>query len=143
MIKPNDLRIGNVLKRYDGEIVIVENINEAGINGEFDLCWSTYIYNELSGIPLTEEWLLKFGFEKGIQKASTNTMYFDKKYNNTNLYYILVDKFPDCSIYLYVELLQSELCLRDIKYVHQLQNLIFALTGEELILNTEKCQTEE
>ena len=61
-------------------------------------------------IPLTEEWLIKFGFEKAYE---TCYQYKD---------FILNDKFIMMDIDITIQL----------KHVHQLQNLYFALTGEEL-----------
>ena len=65
-------------------------------------------------IPLTKEWFLKFGF---------------KKEGNTAKYWTLgtVDLWEISGTY--VNDLDYE-----VKYVHQLQNLYFALTGEELII---------
>ena len=70
-------------------------------------------------IPLTEEWLIKFGFVRvGMltMRLDKFTCYCEEDYT---------DNF----------------CLGDIelfdvvpKYVHQLQNLYFALTGEELTI---------
>ena len=76
--------------------------------------------NECSPIPLTEDWLLKFGF---VEKAK----FFYKE--------------GFCIGYLTTEdNLQIEYCIAghggwkvlELKYVHQLQNLYFFLTGEEL-----------
>ena len=61
-------------------------------------------------IQLTEEWLLKFGFRKVYK---TCYQYKD---------FILDDRFIMMDIDITIQL----------KYVHQLQNLYFALTGEEL-----------
>jgi hypothetical protein len=73
-------------------------------------------------IPLTEEWLVKFGFD-------CVDGYDDHYYNLTNLELgITLDSlrpFKEVNVdgtKVYV------------KHVHQLQNLYFALTGEELII---------
>lgn len=63
-------------------------------------------------IPLTEEWLLKFGFIKRYKDC----------YEFGKL--ILNDKFVMMDIDIHLEL----------RYVHQLQNLYFTLTGEELTI---------
>ena len=73
-------------------------------------------YEDLEPIPLTEEWLLRLGFE------STNTYYFSK-----------------CNLHLQGDIRGFHLVISRIdgikvKYVHQLQNLYFALTGEELTI---------
>ena len=72
----------------------------------------------LNPIPLTEEWLLKFGFKKVMCKDNYIT------YSNRNK---RIGIYPDRCI------MRGHAV--SFKYVHQLQNLYFALTGEELILN--------
>jgi hypothetical protein len=60
-----ELRIGNLVKGTDGnEICRVEEIQSNGLafSTEIEASWVEIDYFE--GIPLTEEWLLKFGFEK-------------------------------------------------------------------------------
>jgi len=70
-------------------------------------------------IPLNEEWLVKFGFEK--DKSAFIYGYY-ALYNNE--IYWSGGVYSACDSISNIE----------IKYVHQLQNLIFALTGEELTL---------
>ena len=60
-------------------------------------------------IPLTEEWLLKFGFKK-----------IGNRYGNGHKRKVILNKQFYHSIAGYI------------KYVHQLQNLYFALTQTEL-----------
>lgn len=86
-------------------------------------------------IPLTEEWLLKFGFEKSDSDYQIQIQKDDKK-GNTD-YWIYVDSgFDNETNKFKVQILCQEGCWLSLKteYVHQLQNLYFALTGEELIL---------
>ena len=64
-------------------------------------------------IPLTEEWLIKFGFIK-----------VWNNYRLKPLGYLIDNRL----------ITVGSNYLRHIKYVHQLQNLYFALTGEELQL---------
>ncbi len=107
-----ELRIGNyVLDGRDVEAVNARMISmlEKG-EAEFD------------PIPLTEEWLLKFGFVGYTVKG------FSK--NGIELSYITRD---DCFQFEF-RCPQSDWRILDIKYAHQLQNLYFALTGEELEL---------
>ena len=69
-------------------------------------------------IPLTEEWLERFGFENNEKTAEHNKFIWFK--NHIGVSGMLgVVKPVEC------------------KYVHQLQNLYFALTGEELKLREE------
>lgn len=82
------------------------------------------------GEPLTEEWLIKFGFEdttKKLYHPAPNhkafefnhvhiKVYNDRQHGNKTWYYdqVLIDA--------------------KIEHVHQLQNLYFALTGSELTI---------
>ncbi len=80
-------------------------------------------------IPLTEEWLLKFGFSKSVRE-NYNDMYKDLSAR-------MVLWFNEGNI-AEMDLIQDEKHISfkhgHIQFVHQLQNLYFALTGEELIL---------
>jgi len=109
-MKANELRIGNLITaRYQDDYavnqVVVNSVSEIGVNrcyGETEF----YIEN-CEPIPLTEEWLVRFGFKLGVKghfKTHGNNYKFNLYMYNVNLY----------------------------KHVHQLQNLYFALTGEEL-----------
>lgn len=68
-------------------------------------------------IPLTEEWLFKFGYKK-VNTLYDTTEVFEKKLSYT--------------IYFRSGVLSFSFSTQEIKYVHQLQNLYFALTNEEL-----------
>jgi len=95
---------------------------------EYDKPFSTQPENELhdisdlSPIPLTEEWLFKFGFFRPfmppIYEIVTSEM--DKRFR--------IHKVDDNAFILG----RYESTSIKIQYVHQLQNLYFALTGEEL-----------
>ena len=79
-------------------------------------------FEYFKGIPLTEEWLLKFGFEKdsifGVD-IKYKIGYFEVWYfRNTDSY--MLENIKNMKVF--------------IKYVHQLQNLYFALCNEELVI---------
>lgn len=86
--------------------------------------WGLWLYSagefEIQPIPLTEEWLIRFGFVL---------------YKRTLKYNIYI-KNGDISIK--IKSLISSFRIYgfgiEIQYVHQLQNLFFALTGKELTL---------
>ena len=105
-MEENELRIGNwVLSPTQGEIQIE--------NG-----WQIDEGEEVKPIPLTEEWLERFGFE-----------YSDLN-GDSGLW-----KIPPFQIYGKYNQFLYDYRL-DVNYVHQLQNLYFALTGEELTIKT-------
>ena len=75
---------------------------------------------EINPIPITEEWLLKFGFEKNHKHGIENYVFIDFTYYPSNNQVKIFDRFGGC---IYVE---------NILFVHQLRNLYFALTQTEL-----------
>ena len=76
-------------------------------------------------IPLTEEWLVKFGFEKEGDWA-----YYVDYYYKDYVVYIFNDNSQPKMHLDYRGGEQIE--LGGVDYVHQLQNLYFSLTGEEI-----------
>lgn len=91
--------------------------------------------NELKPIPLTEQWLLKFGFEKTESDYEIQIQKNDKG-GNTD-YWIYVDSgFDNETKKFTIKIVCQESCWMNTKnkYVHQLQNIYYALTGEELKL---------
>jgi len=82
-------------------------------------------------IPLTEEWLLKFGFEL---KDKVN-MGFIKQINFPHMKNYLYANSKFHTTALWDDKKQVEIfIMNQAKYVHQLQNLYFALTNTELTL---------
>jgi hypothetical protein len=83
--------------------------------------FSVNIDKTYGAIPLDEDWLLKFGFSEIehqflLELKTGNSLSFDF---NTGMYLVKEDN-------------ELELCEIEINYVHQLQNLYFALAGTEL-----------
>ncbi len=117
-MKATELRLGNLIyvPTYSKEAVIVD----AGFR--LDRFFENF---EPEGIPLTEEWLEKFGVEKSKEEEG----FYDKKLSNNDILAIH-PKAKFCLIGSAIEWTSSI----KLKYVHQLQNLIFALTGKELII---------
>ena len=119
-IKANELRIGNWVQ--------LENYTKYQIEPHhFQLNWDGYstVLDLTISIPLTEEILLKCGFEKS------------KSYNNYKVkagdYFNSVQHYDGEWIYSIDE--SDAFCYTisaKIDFLHQLQNLYFALTNEEL-----------
>ena len=78
--------------------------------------------HNIKPIPLTEEWLLKFGFKR------TNKYDFELIKNDFH-FYTSSDFFNGNGFICF-----NEFDIK-IKYIHELQNLYFALTNKELIIN--------
>lgn len=129
-IRAQDLRIGNkVLFAIDGTEFTVIDITKGGLGVE-DAIESTWIeMDQFEGIPLTKEWLIKFGFKRG-----------DNITTNDSFYWIPVgaSEFainPDNGI-VWITSPNGNLLNNPtlIQYAHQLQNLFFCLTGTELTI---------
>jgi hypothetical protein len=119
-IKANELRIGNWVNVTDKDYQVTQ-ILERGVNcGHIGA-----MYDLVKPIPITTEWLLKFGFkEKSKWTFVLNTP------NGRMLTYHLGTKIIHYGSNGYGS---GEI---NCEYVHQLQNLYFALTGEELTIKT-------
>ena len=109
----SELRIGNLLEDDIGNIIVIDEDSLPYIVTKWIKCHHP--------IPLTEEWLLKFGFY--LVEVFDTKIYFIK-----SLKQIEIRVYEDGGIDFGTE---NE-WLTELKYVHQLQNLYFALTGKEL-----------
>jgi len=119
-MKASELRIGNwyyefsIPKQVDASLIRkLERIEKKG-----------KMAIDISDIFLTEEWLLKFGFKLGLNSSIHKRQDYDLE-NIINI---------SCYSGEYQVFINGNLLV--IKYVHQLQNLYFALTNTELINNT-------
>lgn len=122
MIKANELRVGNVISERDNHrFYKCISILEDGVRVKYWSCGETEIisFNKCMPIPLNSEILEKAGFER-MQLATYKRWC---KYHPT--FYLQLSKG-----YYYV--VGYKHYPNGIKYLHQLQNLYFALTGEEL-----------
>ena len=86
--------------------------------------------NEFKPIPITKEWLVKFGFISDGIKHLTHSIHKLTVDVRLILMYQIVYEQPEIST-LYIKGIQL---ISTITYVHQLQNLYYALTGKELTI---------
>ena len=114
-MKANELRIGNWVKLdLVGTQNQVTQILERGVN-----CGSIgVLYEMVKPIPITEEWLERFWYERVRMNIP------DKYKKEGSNFQIMYDERGFWVQYKYG--------MKMINHVHQLQNLYFALTGEEL-----------
>ena len=147
-VRINELRVGNLLKdpilkiEVTAKLLLAFEENEGYIN----------LYRP---IPLTEEWLLKFGFEvKPISKWNGNDADYRPENVSTEQRDFVLDSFilryeiftfnnvSEITTYCginsswYPKVYFDSVPLYRLKYIHQLQNLYFALTGEELTIKS-------
>lgn len=113
MIQANELRIGNWVNEFgkDVQVSIDDFINQ-------DYKPNQHEFEYFNPIHLTEEWLVKFGFQK-----MDDNWYSNENYNLER---------DERGFWLSSQTLQLS---ETFNYVHQIQNLHFALTGQELKLN--------
>ena len=110
-MSPEELRIGNYIRFIStGDIEQIYNIvtNTRWFGNDVN-------YKDIEPIPLTEEWLLKFGFKRVKHISGVQAAY---KLENIRL------NMSNCANFYRYKL--------PVDSVHQLQNLYFALTQKEL-----------
>jgi hypothetical protein len=122
-MKANELRIGNlVLTDRNNSIKTIVEVRLFMSSVEYISTDTNYKhqsmvdYERLIPIPITEDWLLKFGFEHDSD---------------------LVNSLCKSGIWFNVKNMEATFLsqkLRKINYVHELQNIYFSLTGEELTI---------
>lgn len=122
-----ELRIGNLVL-INGQLVVVESIDKHGINlynGAYDgdslgiSC--KYESDNIQGVSFDEKILIRLGFNQLDDK------YFLLYAGNLNIRCLYTYSGGSW----FIDLEEERLSLR---FVHQLQNLYFALVGEELVL---------
>ena len=131
MINANELRIGNLIT--DPEFPSIPSIvDEIQNDGFIVTTFNDHLTNKLATpIELTDQWLLDFGFKKWGRDDIKSTVSFEKgiinfqKYDDNNSYGWMWEKLEENKP-------SSWKPKVEIKFVHQLQNLWFCLTGFEL-----------
>ena len=123
-----ELRIGNLVLDPEGLVSKILSISTESnsTDGKY------YLENDYNGhpedlrsIPLTEEWLLKLGFIQNESKSLTllcreNEFIIDPDVEKIEIVVVCQDN--------------EDFVQFNCSFVHQLQNLYFALTGEELTI---------
>jgi hypothetical protein len=114
-MEANELRVGNYVDTEDGVFMVAE-IHKKDIIMMNDLFWAR---DFVKPIPLTEEWLLKFNVLFG--------------FNHCGSCYDIEWALEGYDLRLNYDVGMSKY-IGNIKHVHQLQNLYYALTNEELTI---------
>jgi len=147
-LKANELRIGNLVGLEDSEwngfnqffefmensevksflddrnkCAIVKTIAEEVELMAYGVDLDFYSYKEIQPIPLTEDWLIRFGFKWSVFHQAIHKEGFDFDLNESSWGGYFLSTFKR-GIHIG----------ETIQHVHQLQNLYFALTGTELTL---------
>jgi hypothetical protein len=120
-MQASELRIGNYYNEFGNFRKVSWNtIKELETPSSTDQYWC-------KKIPITEEWLLKFGFKKHL-----DTIY--QHWSNQTGIFQISTRLPKGSYGIWC----GSGTMGCFEYVHQLQNIFFALTGEELTIKEEK-----
>ena len=142
MIQGKDIRIGNYLKDRGGKTIRVDFIEH--VENGFDTKFGQKMFIEgqevhpmteytdyTEPIELTPDWMEKLGFEKTDDYG--DQVYYEPKDRKNRNFYICFDHddisfglvvFGNCTNLIYDDI--------NLQYVHQFQNLYYALTGVEL-----------
>jgi hypothetical protein len=120
----NELRINNWVgwngpSHYENALVSAISKDEI-----FFKCGDSGLINEIEPILLTEKWLLRFGFEKIIGKIDI--------YEKGRLRIWVGSRGQSLCYLIEEDTTSAHYIPNSIEYVHQIQNLYFALFGEEL-----------
>ncbi len=118
-MKKNELKIGNIVK-VGGLVSIVTEVKQCGVRVSYSTLLgerNSYVeYDRVEYIPFTEEWLPKMGFKK------------EPAWDDLTIYTLSVIDIEVNRFGLFFD--QSH-----IEHIHQMQNLYFALRGQELKIN--------
>jgi hypothetical protein len=131
MIQANELRLNNIVQ-VNGILGIVEWIQKDSISVRYFEIQSNLSNgiitheSKLTPIPITEEILVKCGFEWEDIKTHT-----DK--TTRGLYKGILMMLPTNNEWWYAAPFGYPLHIERTMYLHQLQNLYYAFTGEELV----------
>lgn len=127
-MKATELRIGNIVLH---EHPVFDEKKEIHIVDHESFYRVQKFPDSYSGVLITEEWLLKCGLEKDEKE---NGVFFS---NGAGFELYKFNVFGDFC-YKCGNSIEGNFVNNRVDYVHQLQNLYFALTGDELEFNIEK-----
>ena len=121
-INKNELRIGNIVS-WNGEIAVISQLLERDISFK---CGEECLYEDIKPIPLTEEVLLRCGFEITDYRIELHPIQLIELVENKGYLF---------EFHLTRESKQGSEYFTVIKCLHQLQNLYYSLCNEELTYN--------
>jgi hypothetical protein len=121
-MKAQDLRIGNWVQFRHTETPVLITL------GDFVREYKEEHLEDYEPIPLTEEWLERLGFEKDEEYDEGGLVDYRMTLMKNSLEFVSFWNSEDLTG---VNQPQTSV---DVRHVHQLQNLYFALTGEELTI---------
>lgn len=123
-----DLRLSNLVKDHLGRTLQVTGLKDDNVylalsNGEN----IRYNIKTIQPISITEEWLLKFGFTYNGWDYDLNGFTFHAQGKDDD------GSFYNTEFYILRKEIKTLISFR-VQYIHQLQNIYFALTERELTI---------
>ena len=120
-MKIEDLRIGNIVFCDEKNIIEIDAICSYEVN-RLD-CSGGFDYNEISGVEINKKILLQCGFYKENNYTSNDNV-FVKEIRFPSYFTIVEEEkgYKLCDVDIYTNII----------YLHELQNLYYALTKIEL-----------
>lgn len=112
MIDYKEVRIGNLVSYEGKEYRIAGIYKDYPFLDTIEIGAGVVEWKDLEPIPLTEGWLFKFGFKK-------STAWYRNGQHAVNPTIANTYEFKN-------------IVIKEVDYVHELQNLYFALTNKEL-----------
>lgn len=135
MITVREIRIGDLVA-YNAQMWYVRGIEEKQLKLERQNEQRIVSPTEVGPIPLSEDLLIKLGFEVSDTEKDQTKPYREYNYhgivislfmlNEPIFLYCADDTFKGCAV---------TYSRPPLKYLHQLQNLFFVLSGKELEIN--------
>ena len=126
MIEAKSLRLENKVL-YEGKICTVNNLFENNIRvKEHSIYHQSSHESHYEGVPVTPDILEKCGFEK--KKDPSALIYYERNSLKLAWYEGKLERISITEIV-------TTVYYPEYKYLHQIQNLYFILTGEEFEIN--------
>lgn len=121
-MKASELRIGNLVYYHDEHLQPDNKVIKVSVD-DLKILFHNEKYHHYEPITLTEEWLVRFGFKNG----GYDLLFWNKEGKKG---VFSINGYNDIGFGVRYN---NEIDV-DIEYVYQLQNLYFAITGEELTI---------
>jgi hypothetical protein len=125
-MEANELRVNSIIHFVD------ENVDAEIGHHNLGILLAYPSSDKYEPIPLTEEWLLRFGFESITDKNTIKSLDLYMCGGLVHLYSNNEDNYSRVTAWFQEDGEVSQNYFREVEFVHTLQNLYFALTGEEL-----------
>jgi hypothetical protein len=119
-MKAQELRVGNITFDVDGNVQVIDAIEILAIR---QCEAASHPVEFVKPINLTKDWIERLGLEWDIYWQG-----------HTDGNWVLTPGHDDGNWRISYGKRRADIIVWDVKYVHQLQNLYFALTGTELKL---------